>query len=116
MARILDTTVSADGDIDLNWEPARKEMPNRGTIHIFGGGGNDFGGGTVAVQVSPDGGTTYFNLLDLQGNAISATTDEMNNFELYANGDTISAKKVKIRLALTGSTNPTIRYIIDNIK
>lgn len=116
MARILDTTVSVDGNIDLNWKPARKEMPNRATVYVFGGGGNNFGSGTVTLQASPDGGTTYIDIPDQSGVAITFTVNGMINFELYANANPIAAERVKIRLALSGSTAPTVRYIIDDLR
>ena len=116
MARILDTTVSANGNTDRDWKPARKNMPNRGTIWVFGGGGNNFGSGTVTLQGSPDGGTTFMDILDQLGVAVTFTVDGVSNFELYASGNLVTAERVLIRLALTGSTSPTLRYIIDDLR
>jgi len=116
MARVLDTTVSADGNTDITWKPARKETPNRATVYVFGGGGNDFGSGTVTVQVSPDGGTTFIDIPDQSGTAITFTANGVTNFELYGNGDPISTGSVQIRLALAGSTAPTVRYVIDDVR
>lgn len=115
MARILDTTVTADGNVDISWESARKETPNRATVYVFGGGGNDFGSGTVSLLVSPDGGTTFMPVLNQAGTAVTFTADGAINYEIYANGDPIASSTVKIRLLLTGSTAPTVRYIIDDI-
>jgi hypothetical protein len=116
MARVLDTTVSADGNTDISWKPARKETPNRATVWVYGGGGNDFGSGTVTLQGSPDGGTTFIDIPDQAGTAITFTADGVTNFELYGNADPVSSEVVQIRLALAGSTSPTIRYIIDDVR
>lgn len=116
MARVLDTTVSADGNTDIDWKPARKESPNRATLYVFGGGGNNFGSGTVTLQASPDGGTTFIDVPDQAGASITFTANGMTNFELYANGDPVAGERVEIRLALAGSTSPTIRYVIDDLR
>lgn len=113
MARILDTTVSADGNTDETWASNRSETPNRGTIYVFGGGGDDFDFGVVSVNVSPDGGTTFMAMLDQSGTAITFSADGFINFELYASNDPILAKRTVIRLTLAGATTPTVRYIIE---
>ena len=116
MARILDTTVTVDGNTDISWKPARKETPNRATVSVFGGGGNDFGSGTVTLQHSPDGGTTFIDVIDQSGTAVTFTANKTVNFELYGNANNIAAETNKIRLALAGSTAPTLRYIIDDVR
>ena len=116
MARILDTTVSADGNTDLTWKPLRKDTPNRATVWVYGGGGNNFGSGTVTLQASPDGGTTFIDIPDAGGTAVTFTADGVSNFEIYANGDLTTGKVVQLRLAVSGSTSPTIRYIIDDAR
>jgi len=116
MANVLDTTVSVDGNTDIDWKPARKESPNRGTLWVFGGGGNNFGSGTVTLQSSPDGGTTFIDVPDSSGAAITFTANGMTNFELYGDGDPVSATRTQIRLALAGSTAPTIRYVINDMR
>lgn len=116
MARILNKTISGDGNTDISWKPARKETPNRATVWVFGGGGNNFGGGTVTLQASPNGGTTYMDVLDQGGTAITFNTNSMINFELYGNGNIGTSSTVKIRLVLAGSTSPTIQYIIDDVR
>lgn len=112
MARILNTTVAANGNTDIDWRPLRKEAPNRATLSVFG----TFGSGTVALQYSPNGGTTYINVPDQVGNAISFSTNGITNFEIYANGDPISGQQCKLRLALTGATSPSVTYIIDDAR
>ena len=114
--RILDTTVSGNGNTDITWKPARKETPNRATVYVFGGGGNNFGSGTVTLRMSPDGGTTFIDMPDQTGSAITFTADGVTNFELYGNQNPIGTEEVVFRLALTGSTSPTIRYIVDDVR
>lgn len=116
MAKVLNTTVTANGNTDITWKPSRKETPNRASVYVFGGGGNDFGSGTVTLQVSPDGGTTFIDVPDQVGSAIIFSSDGVTNFELYGNGNDIPTEKVVLRLALAGSTSPTIRYIINDVR
>ena len=91
MERILSTTVSVDGNTDLNWILTRIESPPRATIWVFGGGGNDFDSGTVTLLGSPDGGTTFMAINDQNGTAISFTADGVINFELYAGRNPIAS-------------------------
>lgn len=116
MARILDETVSADGNTDRPWKPARKETPNRATVYVFGGGGNNFGSGTATLQVSPDGGTNFIDVLDQSGTAIAFSANGVANFELYGNGNNVLTETVVLRLALAGSSSPTLRYVIDDVR
>ena len=116
MARILDTTVTANGNTDIPWKPLRTGAPNRATVSVFGGGGSNFGSGTVTLRYTPDGGATFLDILDQSGTAITFTADKGQGFELQANGDNIPAHVTKIRLVLAGSTTPTIRYTIDDVR
>lgn len=116
MANILDTTVSADGNTDRDWKSLRKGTPNRATVAVFGGGGNNFGSGTVTLQASFDGGTTFIDVPDQAGTAITFTANGMTNFELYADSDPIAGGRTEIRLALAGSTAPTLRYVINDAR
>ncbi len=105
MALIVNQTLAADGNVDFDWKPHRREVPLRATIFVYG----DFGsGGTATLQASPDGGTTYIDVPDATGAATAFTANGMANFELYANGDVIAANRVNIRIALAGSTSPDL--------
>ena len=115
MALIFNTTVTGDANTDISWKPHRKEIALRGTIFVYGGGGNDFGNGTVTLQASPDGGTTFMDVTDQGGTAVTFGANGISNFELYANADPISGNQVQIRLALAGSTSPTIIYKVFDI-
>ena len=112
MAQFLNETVTVDGNTDRIWKPLRKETPPRGTLSVFG----TFGGGTVTLRQSPDGGTTFIDVPDSGGTAITFTDTGMTNFELYANGDNIAATKTVIRLALAGSSGASITYVINDAR
>jgi len=114
MSRLLDTTVSADGNTDIAWHINRVDSPPRATLYVFGGGGNNFGSGTVTLQASPDDGTTFIDVPDVAGTAVAFTANGMTNFELYSSRNIKTGEVTQLRLALAGSTAPTIRYIIDN--
>jgi hypothetical protein len=109
MALIYENTSTANGNSDeITWKPHRKEMPLRGTFFAYG----TFDTSTVALQVSPDGGTTFIAATDVLGNAISFTANGYANFELYGNGDPIDADQVKLRVntsSVGGSTSVTAR-------
>ena len=112
MARVFRTTVTGNGNTDFTWKPARKEIPNRGSVYVFG----TFGSGTVTLQASPDGGTTFIDIPDAIGSSITFTANGMTNFELYGNADIDSDEQVIIRLALAGATSPSITYIVNDIR
>lgn len=107
-------TLSADGTVNLcDIERRHDNDMWLGTIAIYGGGGNDFGGGTVNIQYSPDGGTTYVNLPDLSGTVTNVTSDTVLNLQTGAGGR--NDDQPKIRASLAGSTSPTIIiYVHDN--
>ena len=75
-----------------------------------------FGGGTMTLFVSPDGGTTKIALKDsIAGTAISvATTAAMNSIRLGC-GDN-NTDNLIIYATLSGSTNPALTVaIFDNL-
>lgn len=47
---------------------------------IFAAGA--FGGGTITIQASPDGGTTKVNLRDISGSVVAITQDDAYNVRL----------------------------------
>ena len=75
-----------------------------------------FGGGTVTLFASPDGGTTKIALKDsISGNAISvATTAAMNTIRLASGSH--NDDNIIIYATLAGSTNPALTLaIFDNL-
>jgi len=110
MARILSETVTADGNsTEITWKQSRKEAPNRATLWVIG----TFDSGTVTLQSSPDGGTTFVDVPDAVGAAVAFTSDGMTNIELYGNQNPIPGEQVKLRLVLAGAGSPAITYIIN---
>tara|TARA_B100001750_G_scaffold172218_1_gene140460 strand:+ start:73 stop:414 length:342 start_codon:yes stop_codon:yes gene_type:complete len=80
------TGVTADGEsAELNWPGGVGQMVVDGT----------FGGGTVALEMSPDDGTTWVAI----GGDASVTSDAVVNFDL--NG-------CDIRLSLSGSSGANL--------
>jgi hypothetical protein len=75
-----------------------------------------FGGGTVTLFASPDGGTTKIALKDaISGNAISvATTAAMNTIRLGSGSK--NDDNIIIYATLASSTNPALTLaIFDNL-
>ena len=68
------------------------------------------------MQVSPDGGTTVIDVPDQAGVAITFTANGLTNFELYGNADIDSSEVVQLRLNLSGSTAPSLNYVIDDAR
>ena len=64
-----------------------------------------FGGGTINLGFSTDGGTTFTNLEDVSG-VIAITGNKVINIEL--SGDLNEPPLLYLRL--TGATNPSITY------
>lgn len=105
-------TATADGDTSLGtfYNPRRDNAP-RGTLYVFG----DFGGGTVTLLSSPDGGTTFINVPDAAGNDITFTAangNSMINLELFSAAEA----PIKLRATLAGSTLPNLNYVLFDTK
>lgn len=81
----------------------------KATIAVSG----SFGGGTVTLQMSPDGGTTKINLRDVTGTIASITANDAYNIELgygSTNGDNI-----KLYASMAGATAPDVDIaVFDN--
>lgn len=81
----------------------------KATIAVSG----DFDGGTVTLQMSPDGGATKINIRDVTGTIASITANDAYNIELglgSTNGDNI-----KLYATMDGSTSPDVSVaVFDN--
>lgn len=75
-----------------------------------------FGGGTITLFVSPDGGTTKVPLKDaVSGTAVSVATSGAMNFLKLGSGGTNSDELI-IYATLAGSTAPALTLaIFDNL-
>lgn len=84
MMKLLDAvTANANSDA-IVWKGGTGLLVATGT----------WGSGTIAVQISPDGGTTWIGLT-----SITMTANGTKEF---------TAPAAKLRLALTGATNPSL--------
>lgn len=79
------------------------------TVFVVGGGGNDFGGGTVTIQASPDNGTTKVTLKDVAGTVVSITEDDIYNIRLLYAGKL--GEEIEIYATMAGATSPTVDVI-----
>ena len=104
MAKYSLGTLSADGSTDdINWYNHRN---GKGTIGSFHGYGT-FGSGTLRLQASPDGGTTWFNV---GTNTLSSSG--VFDFELPSD----ASNPLKLRGTITGSTTPSVAVEIWDTK
>ena len=103
-------TIDADENVFLTTIGKRTGVDMyEATIAVYG----TFGGGTVTLQGSPDGGTTKINLRDISGSVVSITSDDVFNVRLgYANklGD-----ELMLYANMSGSTTPAVTVdVFDN--
>lgn len=73
------------------------------TIFVFG---STFGSGTMAIQVSPDHGTTKITATNSAGTAQTATANAVLNIQLGVGNN--NTDYIEIYGTLTGSTNPSL--------
>ncbi len=72
-----------------------------------------WGGGTIAWQWSPDGGTTKLSIKDQMGSAITSTANDSFNISLGTGGSLSTAPL--IYATLSGSTGPALTVgLLDN--
>ena len=76
--------------------------PSMYTFLAYGGGGNDFGGGTVAVNLSPDG--TVMVPATQSGTAVTFTGGYTTNIEAYSDEN----NPVYAAFVMSGSASPTV--------
>lgn len=102
-------TLTVDADVAICQIDRRRVNANawQATVFIYGGGGNNFGSGTVVIKISPDGGTTKIATKDWNGTAISATAAAQFCMQPVGNG-TKNTDFITVYASLTGSTSPTI--------
>lgn len=104
-------SITADGTTFLvNVHKPQSADSYKATIHIAG---SSFGGGTVKLQSSPDGGTTKVDL-KINGSAYSATANDVVNIELGNGGK--NSDSIKLYAVMTGSTAPAVTVTVhDNL-
>lgn len=74
------------------------------TIWVYG----TFSSGTVALQGSPDSGTTFIGLTDNTNTAVTFTANGSRNLSLCND----PGVPIKLRFALTGAGSPSLTYKI----
>jgi hypothetical protein len=101
-------TLSANtaGTFVCNVRKKRDLAEWRGLLMAYGGGGSNFGSGTVAWNISPNGGATLIPMTDLVDTAITMTTNKAYDASLTTGSN--NDDMLSIYVALTGSTTPTI--------
>lgn len=112
MAILINGTFAADGDSDA----ATIRNPNNGASPfqcIYASG--DFGGGTITVEISNDGGVTFYAATDNAGDVTLTDDGAVRTFLLGANNST-STQQIKMRLSLAGASSPDIDYTIADAK
>lgn len=78
------------------------------SIFAGGTGTTDFGGGTVTIQASIDGGTTKITVNNMAGTAASFTAAGMLNIALGGPGNNIAADQLKLYATIATATNPVV--------
>ncbi len=79
------------------------------TIHVYG----DFGTGTATLQTSPDGGTTWIDVLDDGGTAVAFTANGTTNVNI---ANSAPQDPLKISIDLASSTNPDLNFRYDEAR
>ncbi len=80
------------------------------TAFVYG----TFGGGTAALQLSPDNGTTRFTARAWTGSTMSTTAAQVYSFQPQGNGTEID-EFITLYGSLTGSTGASVTFeVFDN--
>ncbi len=99
-------TITADGDYFIcNITKSRHLNEYRYAANVYG---ISFGGGTVTLKISTDGGTTKVAMMDASGSPITSTTND-NYTGNWGNGST-NSDAPKLYATMSGSTNPSVTY------
>lgn len=85
------------------------EMDMFETSVFVGLNGDDFGGGTVTIQASPDGGTTKTTLKDVAGTVVSITENDVYNIRLGYAGKL--GQEIEIYATMAGGTAPSVNVV-----
>jgi hypothetical protein len=89
---------------NLTADGSTAALQTTGTVNVAAFG--TFGGGTLTIQASYDGGSTYFALTDANGAAGAFTADGAYNIEVG---------EADIRFTLAGATSPNIDVVVTGI-
>lgn len=105
-------TISADGSVYICQIDRRRSDANAWQADIFIGG--TFGSGTVKIQLSPDQGTTKYDLKDWNGTNMSSSSAVHYTSPPVGNGDK-NSDFITLYAVMTGSTDPNVLItVFDN--
>lgn len=103
-------TITISGNTDTQICKIKKPRASDnwcGTIMIYGGGGNNFGSGTVTLKISPDQGTTKITTKDSAGTNVTATSNACFVIPVSGAGDS-NDDYLSLYASMSGSTSPTV--------
>jgi len=112
MARYIEN-LDADGRTGLITVVSPRSGGDSTRMSIFVQG--TFGGGTAALEVSADDGTTWIPVVDDTGAAITFTANAQRNLCLVCVAEN-EGPPIKISIDLTGSTSPDLNFIVYNVR
>lgn len=97
--------ITGNERVTFELRPSRLGGLSNYTVSVSG----TFGSGTVAFQMSPDGGTTWIALSDASG-AVTLTTDDVKQIQLESDSKT----PAQLGFNMTGATSPDVDVIVYN--
>jgi len=86
------------------WYKTRHEFLVRGSLDVYG----TFGGTSLELQKSPDGGTTWIAIPDAAGDPVTFTAQGTINFEVFTDPN----NPVLLALNATGGTGISITAVV----
>jgi hypothetical protein len=89
---------------NLTADGSTAALQTNGVVNVAAYG--TFGGGTLTIQASYDGGTTYFDLTDANSAAGAFTANGALNVEVG---------EADLRFTLAGSTSPNLNISVTGI-
>ena len=103
------TAITANGTYEIAKVHLKSNVTEYlATITSFG----TFGGGTITIQLSPDGGTTKITQDSSPGTPYSATANSTINFRSGGGSDNTSSPI--LYATLSGATNPSLTIAVDD--
>lgn len=111
MALIIDQILTGNGSSGVG----SIKNPNTGASPyqvVYASG--TFGGGSLAIEISNDGGSTWFAATDSSG-SVSFTSPGSARLFLLGNNNPVASSQIKIRGNLSGSTTPSLKFSVADI-
>jgi len=104
-------TITADGDTFICDVNKKRDLVQWfAFVNVYG---SSFGGGTVTLKISTNGGTTKVAMMDASGSPITSTAAD--NYTINVAGGCKNDDAPKIYASMSGSTNPSVTLdLLDN--